>query len=85
MDPTELTMGIAPHDMVNQDDVCTASDYVTDMFQRFYDCEVGVASWVAQWTLIVVLFTMFTPSSYVLVPAVSVAHTQSPTWTGKQN
>lgn len=38
------TFGIAPHDMVNRNDVNAVPEYVTDMFQRYYELEVRTDS-----------------------------------------
>lgn len=39
-DSSKFTLGIAPHDQANKDDVNEVSNYTTDIFQRLYYAEV---------------------------------------------
>jgi hypothetical protein len=42
-DATKLTLGISPYDQANCGKILQSPEYVTDIFQRLYDCEVGAA------------------------------------------
>lgn len=42
-DSSKFTLGIAPHDQAQKDDVLEVSNYVTDIFQRLYFAEVRLS------------------------------------------